>query len=81
MADLDASRGRSSMTLEELRAYCEQTGQPVPFVAPRRKGPHAKVALDLGGVLITVECPPDERVKWRGWLRRIQEKHGGDVVG
>lgn len=75
-----SERGRSVMTPGELRAYCEQTGQPMPSLAPRKKGPHARVALELGESVITVECPPSERARWRGWLGRIQEKHGGHVV-
>ncbi len=73
-------RGRSSMTAEELRAYCEQTGQPLPSLAPRKRGPRAKVALDLGESVITVECVPAERTRWRDWLGRIKDKHGGHIV-
>lgn len=73
-------RGRSSMTVAELRAYCEQTGQPMPSLAPRKKGPHAKVALDLGTAVITVECEPADRARWRGWLNKIKESRGGHIV-
>lgn len=73
-------RGRNVMTPDELRDYCERTGQAMPSLAPKKKGPHAKLALDLGDTVITVECPPPARMKWRDWLNGYRDNHGGRVV-
>lgn len=83
MAD-GMDRGRSVMTPEEVRAYCEQTGQAVPSMAPRKRGPRAKIALDMGeghgSAVLTVECHPSARLKWREWLMARQESLGGKLV-
>lgn len=74
--------GRSVMTTEELREYCEATGQSIP--APRRRGPRARLSLDLGDergrAVISVECDPSHRQAWRDWLMARMDKLGGTLI-
>ncbi len=77
--------GRNTMTLEELRKYCEDTGQPLPARKPRKKGPRARLVLDfgeaLGAATITVECEPSARARWRDWLAERKAHMGGELSG
>ncbi len=77
--------GRSVMTPEELRKYCEESGQPVPETRPRKKGPRARLVLDfgeaLGAATITVECEPSARARWRDWLAERKAHMGGELSG